>query len=292
MVSYAGLATFLFGRLIDRYADQLTLLREIYAQADMTMTFRSYVAATLFTCLLVWVASTVAIVMPGVTGLIPITPFMLIIISLLVPPLLAIVTFTALIYYPVRRAAHRRSSIEVNLPFALTHMGSIAAAGVPPYVIFRLISEFKEYEEVAKEMEKIVRNIEMFGLDPLTAAREVAKRTPSEEFRAMLHGFVTTTEAGGDVKHYLKVAGDRALFEWRLKRERFIRQLSAYAEFYTGIMIAAPLFIIALFAIMNMIQPTIAGFDILFLTKVSIYGLIPAINVGFLAFLRGFEVRI
>ena len=46
-----------------------------------------------------------------------------------------------------------------------------------------------------------------------------------------------------------------------------------------------------LFAVMAMIQPTVAGYDILFLTKISIYAVVPALNGGFLLFLRGTEIE-
>ena len=184
----------------------------------------------------------------------------------------------------------RRKSIEVNLPFVLTHMGSVAQSGVPPYVIFKLISQFEEYGEAAKEFGKIVRNIEVFGMDPITAVKEVARRTPSESLKQILLGFASTTEAGGNVRLFLKNAGQQALFEWRIKREKFMQQLSAYAEFYTGILIAAPLFMIALFGVMNIIQPQIGGYDILFLSRL-LYIIIPAINIGFLMFIKGTEVE-
>jgi flagellar protein FlaJ len=208
-----------------------------------------------------------------------------------VPLMNAIASLSILAFYPYQKVTSRRKNIETNLPFVLTHMGAVAESGVPPYVIFRLIAEFEEYGEVSKEMKKVVRNIEAFGLNPLTAVREVAARTPSDELKQVLLGFITTTESGGDVKLYLKNAGQQALFEWRINRERFLQQLSAYAEFYTGLLIAAPLFIISLFAVMNMIQPTVARYDILFLTKLSIYLVVPILNGSFLLFLRGMEVE-
>ncbi|MEM5802755.1 MAG: type II secretion system F family protein, partial [Candidatus Aenigmatarchaeota archaeon] len=203
----------------------------------------------------------------------------------------ALIAFGVLVMYPYQKVMSRKKNIDINMPFALTHMAAIAESGVPPYMIFKLLSNFDEYGEIAREMKVLVRNIDTFGVDPLTAVREMAEKTPSEELRQVLLGIISATESGGDVKTYIKNAGEQAMFEWRLKREKFMQQLSAYAEFYTGILIAAPLFIIALFAVMNMIQPNIAGFDILTLTKLSIYILVPLLNVGFLLFLRGVEVE-
>ncbi|OYT42465.1 MAG: hypothetical protein B6U88_03285 [Candidatus Aenigmarchaeota archaeon ex4484_56] len=200
-------------------------------------------------------------------------------------------TFIFGIFYPTQRVAHRKKDIETNLPFAIAHMGSVAASGIPPSVIFKMLAKFKEYGVLADEFGKIVRNMETFGMDPMSAIREVSKRTPSEKFRQLLLGFVSTIEGGGDLKLYLKNAGEQALFTWRIKRQKYIQQLSAYAEFYTGILIAAPLFIIALFSVMNMIQPQLGGFEILDLMKMSIYLLVPIVNVGFVIFLEITQVE-
>jgi flagellar protein FlaJ len=202
------------------------------------------------------------------------------------------VTFIVFTFYPSQKAERRKRDIEANLPFALTHMGAIAESGIPPYVVFKLISNFKEYGEISKEMGKIVKNIDEFGVDPLTAVKEVANRTPSDSLKQVLLGFASTIEAGGNIKTFLRSMGEQALFEWRIRREKFLQQLTTIAEFYTGILIAAPLFIISLFAVMNMIQPTIGGFGIFDLMKLSIYALVPAINIGFLLFLSGVEVQI
>ena len=140
-------------------------------------------------------------------------------------------------------------------------------------------------------MKKIVRNVEVFGLDPMSAMREVAKRTPSGKFKQLLLGLVSTIGSGGDLKTYLRNAGEQALFTWRMKREKYLQQLSAYAEFYTGLLIAAPLFIISLFSVMYMIQPQLGGMDILDLMKISTYLLVPALNLGFTLVLQLTQVE-
>lgn len=293
MESFKGLATSVFGRLVDKYSYVFMPFKDTLLMANIKMPFRTYVSVIFFTSALVYVASlAVLIVVLSILGqYLEISLMMTVVYAMFVPMVNAIACFGVLLYFPYQKAVSRRRSIETNLPFVLTHMGSIIESGIPPYVVFKLISEFEEYGEISNEMKKIVRNIESFGLDPLSAIKEVAKRTPSEDFRSILMGFVTTTESGGDVKLYIKNAGQQALFDWRIKRERFLQQLSAYAEFYTGILIAAPLFIIALFSVMNMIQPTIAGFSIIDLTKLSIYVVVPAMNIGFMIFLKGVEVE-
>lgn len=289
-MNYRGYATALFGTVADMYEKSFQGLKETLVKADIKIAYRTYMSVSILTTAIVYIAAAVGIVILSQLLLKP-SAIMFVYYIIFIPVLTAVMCFLMFNFYPSQRVSSRRKSIEVNLPFVLTHMGAIAESGVPPQMIFKLMSQFREYGEISKEMGKIVRNIDMFGIDPLTAIKEVAQKTPSESLRQLLYGFVTTTESGGNIKTYLKNAGTQALFEWRMKRERFLQQLSAYAEFYTGLLIAAPLFMIAIFSVMNMIQPTIGGYTILDLMRLSIYLIIPLLNGGFLLFLRGVEVE-
>jgi flagellar protein FlaJ len=289
MPSFKGFATSVFGELVEKYQNLFAIVRDSLPKANIRMAFRTYMSLVFLASAIVYFISLIIAIIAVL--LINVSLLLAIAFIIFIPIIATMITFLILVFYPSQKMSSRKKNIEANLPFVLTHMGAIAESGVPPYVIFRLISQFEEYGEIAREMGKIVRNIETFGIDPLTAVKEVADKTPSDEFREMLLGFVTTTESGGDIKVFLKSAGEQALFNWRMKRERFLQQLSTYAEFYTGIMIAAPLFIIALFSVMGMIQPAIGSFEILDLMKISIYLIVPILNSVFLVFLRGIEVE-
>ncbi|MEM5773143.1 MAG: type II secretion system F family protein [Candidatus Aenigmatarchaeota archaeon] len=288
--SLKGFATSNFGWVVDRYPEFFAFVKDSLPKADMKIGYRTYVSIVIFLSIIMFFCTLLFSFLA--LNLIQIHLLLRIFYSFFSSFFVALATLLIFLFYPSQKADRRKKDIEANLPFALTHMGAIAESGIPPYVVFRLISKFKEYGEISREMEKIVKNIDEFGVDPLTAIKEVANKTPSDQFKQVLLGFVTTVEAGGNIKVFLKTVGDEALFEWRIKREKFLQQLSTVAEFYTGILIAAPLFIISIFAVMNMIQPTLAGFGIFDLMKLSIYILVPAINIGFLFFLSGIEVQI
>jgi flagellar protein FlaJ len=292
-VTFKGLATQRLGWVFDTYGEKsFDFVKKSLPRADMKIPIRTYMSMVFLASAISFVAA-IAAVNAFIFALgISVHPVVHVTYSLFIPAAAGMGAFVIGSLLPSQRAGNRRKNIETNLPFVLTHMGAVAESGVSPYVIFKLISEFEEYGEVSREMKKVVRNVESFGLDPLTAVREVADRTPSESLKQILLGFISTTSSGGNIKIFLKNAGEQALFEWRIRREKFLQQLSAYAEFYTGILIAAPLFIIALFAVMNLIQPDIGGFDILTLTQLSIYLLIPVVNMVFLMFLRTVEVEI
>jgi flagellar protein FlaJ len=290
-MSFPSLALAIFGKIADKYSTSFEFLKHILPKADIKTPLKTYLSIMFFAIILSYL-TTLAFTIYLVLYILKLPPLLATAFLLFIPFLVAAGIFLWFIFYPFQRSMIRRRNIEANLPFVITHMSSIAEAGIPPSAIFHLISAFKEYGEVTKELSKIARNVEEFGMDPVRAIREVANRTPSEKLRELLLGIVTTTESGGDIKLFLKNMGEQALFEWRLRRERFLQQMSTYAEFYVGIIIAAPLFLIALFAIMSLIQPNIGGFSIMDITKLAIYLIIPAINIGFLAFLRTIEVEI
>jgi len=288
--SVKGFATSKFSWVADKYPEFFVNVKENLPKANIRMAYRTYASIVLLTSVVAFILG--LSVSFTVLTIFNVSILMRIFYSLFASIFIALATFLVFIFYPSQRADLRKKDIDSNLPFVLTHMGAIAESGIPPYVIFRLISDFKEYGEISNEMGRIVKNIDSFGIDPLTSIKEVAEKTPSNSLKQALLGFVTTTEAGGNIKTFLKTVGDQALFEWRMKREKFLQQLDTVAEFYTGILIAAPLFIISLFAVMNMIQPTIAGFGIFDLMRMSIYILIPVVNIAFILFLMGIEVQI
>jgi len=291
LASYSTFAVKLFGWIPDKFPETINSVRLILPKSDINVSPRNYISTICLTAVLGYSLGFISILNLFFFDILKLNILTLILVLMFAPLTIGVTIFIIGVFYPHQRAISRNRSISTNLPFAIAHMGAIAASGVPPSAIFKLLSEFKEYDALSEEMKKITRNIEFFGLDPITAIREVAKRTPSEKFRQLLLGIASTIESGGDLKTYLKNAGEQSLFAWRLKREKYLQQLSNYAEFYTGLLIAAPLFIISLFSVMYMIQPQLGSIDILYLMKLSIYLIIPALNLGFLLFLQMTQVE-
>jgi flagellar protein FlaJ len=288
-MGFIALITKIFGPFVEKNEKFFSSLKDSIQKADIKMPFISYASLTIFFSLLtfiyVFVISFITFNIFGRGATVSLF------YSLFAALLSSVLTFFVAYFYPMQKVSSRKRSIEVNLPFVVIHMGALVEAGLPPYQMFKLISSFEEYGEIAKEFRKIVRNVEQFGLDPLTAIKEVASRCPSDELQQLLMGFVTTTESGGNIKLYLKTVGEQTLFDYRKKRERYIRTLDMLSEIYTGIVISAPLFMVAMLAIMNMIQPTIGGWTIKDLAWLGTYILVPALNIGFILFLFAMEVE-
>ena len=70
--------------------------------------------------------------------------------------------------YPAYKVKTLQAALDKHIPFAATHMATIAGTGVPPHMIFRMIGEFEEYEEVSAACREIYRNISAVSYTHLT----------------------------------------------------------------------------------------------------------------------------
>jgi len=286
-----------FGQWADKYSASFESVRKPLSAAGMKILFRTYVSLIFFLPLLGFFISflTALFISIAITGADILTSIMY---SAAASAAVAAIVFAMVYLYPISVASTRKRSIDANMPFAINHMAAIAGSGVPPSTMFKLLTSFGEYGELSKEAEKIVRNIELFGLDVVTSMKEVAKRTPSSVFRELLDGMITIIEAGGNLQLFLKTQSEKALFEYRIKREKYLEVLSTYADFYTAVLIMAPMFLIAILAIMNMIGGDMFGMPItgsgnifdgtykVGVMDLGIYLLIPVVNIAFILFVH------
>ncbi len=259
-------------------------LKEELMQSRIGIVFENYVGKMIFFS----IASFVSVLLYLSIGLTLIgLPLWFSIVGGFIAALIAaFVIFTVFYTYPFQMMTTNKNSIESNMPFAINHMSAIAASGVPPHVMFKLLIDVHEYGEIAKEAKLITRNIEVFGMDVTSAIKDVAKRTPSVSFRQFLQGMVATISTGGDLKRYMSNAASEALADYRIKREKYMATLSTYADFYTAVLIAAPLFFISILSVMSMIGGELLGMSIPMAMNLGIYILIPILNISFLLFIH------
>jgi len=243
-----------------------------------------WTSVILFTSLLVYVI-TLGISITATT-LLAMDPIASIYYVLFIPILTASFMFLILYIYPIQRTNSIKNSIDTDLPFALSHMNAIASSGVPPEYLFKLITEFKEYRHISKAADIVVRNISNFGMSSTVAIKSVAERTPSKDFKQVLDGIVSTIESGGNLVLYLKEMADSALFDYRIKRENYLKMLSTYADIYTALLVAAPLMLMSVLGIMNLIGGQVLGLSAPELIWLITWVLIPVVNAAFILFIH------
>ncbi len=199
--------------------------------------------------------------------------------------LTTILTFVIIYIYPWSIIKVRRGKIRTELVFATIHMSAIAGSGAQPSKIFQLLIDSKDYPELESELKRIVNNMHLFGYNLTTSLKIVASTTPSDYFKELLNGMVSTIETGGNITKYLQDKADDALATYQSDQKKYLAQISSYSDIYTGILIAAPLLLLVTLAILEKISPSISGISINTLASFGTFLGIPLINIIFLVFL-------
>src|SRR3989449_8022 len=166
---------------------------------------------------------------------------------------------------PAGMAKKRGHKIDKRISGAMSFISAMASADVPVDVIFKELSKQTIYGEVAKEAEWITRDTELLGLDILTAIRKAAQRSPSSKFSDFLQGVVTTSTSGGQLKPYFLVKAEQFEKEDRLEMRKKMETLGMLAESFVTVVVAFPLFLVVIMAIMALISKTGSGFVVLLL---------------------------
>ncbi len=285
MDSYKRLSVSVFGKLAEGSDKSFKSLRPQLKGAGIPMLLKTYVAMILMTSMLAYVASLAVIIAisPLITGG---DMIMFIYYVMFVPVLSASFTFMLLYIYPAQKYRQARRSIDNNLPFALIHMDSIASSGIPIEFMFDLLGNLKEYGEISRQARLVVRNIKTFGMSSMSAINDVAGRTPSPALKQVLTGISSTTAKGGNLSGFLREMAEKNLFEYRMKREQYVKTLSTYADVYTAVMIAAPLMMLAVLVMMNLIGGDIMGMTIPGAINMMTFVAVPVMNIAFLAFIH------
>ncbi|NWF87176.1 type II secretion system F family protein [Candidatus Bathyarchaeota archaeon] len=155
--------------------------------------------------------------------------------------------------YPVYRADKLKRELEDELPFTTGYMAILTSAGVSPEKIFYSLSNLSVQLTVSQEAKNVTRDVNLFGSDIISALEEMSKRTPSERFREMLEGFISTIHSGGNLPAYLREKSRQYMKLKRINLRKFADTLSTLSEFYVALLVTGPLLMVIMFAVMTML---------------------------------------
>ena len=209
--------------------------KRILRGAMLNYTPESYSVITLFGSFASLIAGYVITLMPKFKFMFP-----------LLPVSFFLITYAFFTVYPVIRMKSRRTKIDLKLPHAITYMQAFCDV-LPLYEIFKMIYQEREiYGEVSEEFGFIVRDVELFGDDIVSAMRNLANSTPSENLKEFLEGLIMAFESGGNLKGYMLTKVDH--FRERAKRqsELNLKTLEILAEVFVVLFVALPIFLIVM----------------------------------------------
>jgi flagellar protein FlaJ len=252
-------------------------------KAALKISMQSYVSMMILLSGVSWVASGVVTGSLVVYAGAPI--WLALVYAVGVATLFGAMVFGLLYVVPALLATNRRKRMELELPFVACHLSILAAAGIPPTRMFKLIEDSRTTPQVASDANEIVRDVEILGNDIITALETERHRSPSKVFADVLEGLVATIRSGGDMKKYLLDATHSIMDLRRIAAKQLIESLSVFAEIYISLMIVFPLLIIVMFSVMAIIGGGLGGLSTTTMMSFVTYGIIPVCGIAVIVML-------
>jgi flagellar protein FlaJ len=156
--------------------------------------------------------------------------------------------------YPIYRADKLRRELEDELPFTTGYMSILTSAGVSPEKIFHSLAGLSVPLAISGEAKDVVRDVNLFGLDIISALEKVSKRTPSESLRETIEGFISAIHSGSNSTAYFREKTRQFMKLKRISLRKFSDTLSLLSEFYVALLLTGPLLIVIMLSVMAMLS--------------------------------------
>ncbi len=243
----------IFGRFAPYFLTKVFTQLKVSLERGRVRIFpETYVSLMFFIALLTVPVSIIAGITALLYGILP--------LLILVPlPLFVIAGF---IVVPMNNASDRSSSLEREMPFAAAYISVMSSGGIAPYTSFKRLTQVDLMPATKKEARDIIKDVEIFGVDPLTALDNASKKTPLDIFKDFLGGYASTVIIGGDIGHFLERKAEDIFKTRALRVKAAAERLGMLLETFIIVMVMMSLCFYILFAVNGIQGGAAASTDI------------------------------
>ena len=245
-----GLSFRLFGGVAPFFLKHIYQFKDALEKAQIKIYPETYVSLMFLIALLSVPISAVALVVLLVFGFMPI-------IFLIPFPLYIMAGFLLI---PLNKASDRAAGLEREMPFAAAYISVMASGGIAPYTSFKRMADVELMPAMRGEAREIIKDVEIFGKDPLSALEQTARRNPLDVFRDFLSGYASTVIIGGDIGHFLERKAEEIFKTRALRVKAAAERLGMLLETFIIVMVMMSLCFYILFSV-----------DSIYSTGVSLY---------------------
>jgi len=248
--SIEGWSYRVFGGVASRFLGNVFEFKGNLKRAGMKIYAETYVAMMFFAALLTTPVTVIALVL--------LYFYKIVFLVFLVPlPIFVMIVF---ILTPMMKAGERGSSLEREMPFTAAYITVMATGGIAPYMSVKRLTKVDLMPATRREAREIMRDVEIFGIDPLSALEDSAKNHPLDTYRDFMAGYASTVITGGDISHFLE-AKTHDIFKARSMRVKAAAErLGTLLESFVIIMVLMSLVFYIMFSV-----------DAIYSTGVSMY---------------------
>ncbi|HJX02819.1 MAG TPA: type II secretion system F family protein [Candidatus Bathyarchaeia archaeon] len=229
----------IFGRAAPSFLRNVFEFKDYLDRAKIKIYAETYVSLMFFVATLTLPASITSLVILYLYGFMP--------IIFLVP--LPFYVMAGFLMIPISRAGDRASNLEREMPFASAYISVMASGGIAPYISFKRLSEIELMPAMRSEAREIIKDVEIFGVDPLTAIEHAAKKNPLDIFKDFLAGYASTVIIGGDIGHFLERKAEDIFKTRALRVKAAAERLGMLLETFIIVMVLMSLCFYILFSV-------------------------------------------
>jgi len=234
-----GVAYRLFGSFSPKFLSGVFEFKEHLAKAGIKIYPETYVSLMFLIATLTLPISIVALVLIYFTKI-------LFLIFLVPMPIYVMIGFMVA---PSSRAGERATALEREIPFTATYITVMASGGIPPYMSFKRLADVDLLPATRKEARALIRDVEIFGVDPLSALEKAAKYNPLDIFRDFVSGYASTVIIGGDVVHFLETKAHDIFKAGSMKTKAAAERMGMLLESFIIVMVLMSLCFYILFSV-------------------------------------------
>jgi len=246
---FEALSYRLFGRITPYFLNNVFHIKGSLDKGRVKIYPETYISMMFFTAMLTLPVSVLAIVIVLLYRFIP--------LLILVPlPLFVVAGFLAV---PSSNASDRATNLEREMPFAAAYISVMASGGIAPYTSFKRLSEIDLMPAMRIEARDIMKDVEVFGVDPLSALEGAAKKVPLDTFKDFLGGYASTVIIGGDIGHFLERKAEDIFKTRALRVKAAAERLGMLLETFIIVMVMMSLCFYILFAVQQIQTGTSTG---------------------------------
>ncbi len=186
--------------------------------------------------------------------------------------------YSIFMMYPSFQASIRKVNIDTQLPHAVMYMYALSRGETNIIEIIRSVAELPNiYGEISKEFAMILRDMELLGIDFMTALRNVQGETPSKELHKFLGNLITLIDNGGDITDFFSMQIENYRVQAKSTHTLFLDMLGMIAEGYVTGFVAGPLFLIIVAVTLGSMKGSMTG-----LLLGMTFGVLPFGSIGFI----------
>ncbi|MGI0008639.1 MAG: type II secretion system F family protein [Nitrosopumilaceae archaeon] len=189
--------------------------------------------------------------------------------------------------YPEVNISTRKRRLQEEAPYFIGYMATLAASGLTLEGIFKAIAKENTKEEFVRSARYIIRDVDILGMDIISALSDLIRKTPSEAFSELLEGLISTIQTGGNLKEYFTALAKVQMEEKKQTIQKMTASLGIIAEMYTILLVVFPLMAIIMFSIMATMATSFMGLDITTMMMLISYLLVPIFGIVILIMIDG-----